>query len=60
MLKGYIHFRNTDGCYKPLSEGSGYSAATDICVMDGGHLIKLNDDTEKQAIRTVFRASTGQ
>ena len=55
MKDGYIHFRNTSGCYKPYPTTSG----SYTCVTDGGHLVKINDVTEKEAIKSVLGASNG-
>ena len=61
MRDGYIHFRHINGCYKPYTTTSGnYTVATSTCEREGGHLIKLNDLTEKDAIKTVFGASLGK
>ena len=61
MKDGYIHFRHINGCYKPYSTTSGtYTVATGTCEADGGYLIKLNNATEKDAIKTIFGASSGK
>ena len=57
--EGYLHFRETGGCYRPQPDKWGeYFTAVSACQNEGAYLVKFNNIDEKIAIHDLLTASS--